>query len=380
MQGGGLKVLMISGDRNILVPGSAVATRMQEYGALVEELHIIVMADAAHGLKETKLGNNVWVYPTSASVSFLRPLSAARLGKKLVLEKKFVRGQSLITADSIEAGWAGMSIKYRWRLPLEVQLHTNIFSSFFSGFQNKVRQFFAGSVLSSADGVRVVSEELKARISPLTQASVTVLPIYVDPTPIENAPITFDLHARYGWQFVLLMVCRLAPEKNIPLALETLVLVRQQFPDTGLVIVGSGSEEVALRAKARKLGLNGFVEFAGWQTELASFYKTANVFLQTSYFEGYGLALVEAGLSGLPVVTTPVGLARELESGKDAYVLEPQAALFAAVIVDLLEHNQKRENLRFNLKQTLDMKLVSQEAYLSQLKTTWENTSRHISL
>jgi hypothetical protein len=44
----GLKVLMISSDRNIFVPGSAVSERMKEYGSLVEELHIIVLCDASH--------------------------------------------------------------------------------------------------------------------------------------------------------------------------------------------------------------------------------------------------------------------------------------------------------------------------------------------
>ncbi len=385
MQTGGLKVLMISSDRNILVPGSAVAERMKEYGALVEELHIVLMCDKEHtsSLKiengELKISDNVWVYPTKASFSLLRPLSAARLGKKLVLEKKFVRGQSLITGDSIEAGWAGLQIKRRWRLPLEVQLHTDIFSPFFSGFQNEVRQFFARGVLRAADGVRVVSESLKLAASSLQlKAVISVLPIYINREPIENAPITFDLHARYGWQFVLLMVCRLAPEKNISLALETLALVRQQFPDTGLVIVGSGPEEKNLKFKIKNLKLEGYVEFAGWQQDLASYYKTANVFLQTSFFEGYGLALVEAGLSGLPVVTTPVGLATELQNGKDAYVVLASAPLLAQAVVELLEHNEKRENLRFNLKQTLESKLLSKEDYLAKLKTTWETISHKI--
>ena len=379
MNFGGLKVLMISSDRNILVPDSAVAGRMKKYGELVDELHIVLMCDSSHGLKPTQLATRVWVYPTNSAIHFLRPIDAASLGKKIIVEKKFVRGQSVITADSIEGGWAGLKVKRKWRLPLEVQVHTNPFSPYYTGFQNSVRRLLAKKVFPQADMVRVVSEELKEKLVSSTHAPIVVLPILVQAEAIEQAPITFDLRARYGWQFVILSVARLAPEKNLPMALETLRIVRKQFPDTGLVIVGSGTEEGRLRSLIKKLDLVGFVELAGWQQELASFYKTANVFLQTSFFEGYGLALVEAGLSGLPVVTTPVGLARELEDNKDVFFVEAERPdIAAARIIDLLEHNQKRENLRFNLKHTLEQKLLSEVEYLKRMRETWEQTSRRI--
>ena len=57
-----MKVLMISSDRNIFVPGSAVSERMKEYRTLVEELHIIVFAKKSLGLKEKQLSSNIWVY------------------------------------------------------------------------------------------------------------------------------------------------------------------------------------------------------------------------------------------------------------------------------------------------------------------------------
>ena len=376
---------MISSDRKLLEEGSAVSERMKEYGGLVEELHIVLLSDNKHGLKESKIGNNVWVYPTNSFTSILRPIDAARIGKKLVFEKKFVRGKSLITCQDLESGWAGIRIKKKWRIPLEVQMHTDPFSPYFTGFQNRVRKFFARTVLANADSIRVVSENLKSKILNLkSDANVYVLPIYVDKEKIENAQIAFDLHARYPWRFILLSVCRLEPEKNLEFAIRILAMVRQSFPDTGLVVVGSGSEESRLKALVKKLNLDGAIAFAGWQNDLASFYKTANAYLQTSLFEGYGLSLIEAGLSGLPVVTTPVGIAAELEHGKDAYIFPLDSArgkpeeLFAAGIIDLIENNQKRENLKFNLKKTLEMKLVSKDQYLDQLLENWEKLAGRI--
>lgn len=376
----GLKVLILSSDRNIAVFGSPVSERMKEYGVLVEELHIVLLCDSAHGFKERQLDKNIWVYPTNSLTSFMRPLDAVRRGKKIIFEKKFVRGKSLITADSIECGWAGLRIKRKWRIPLEVQMHTDPFSPYFKGFQNIVRKFFVRTVLAKADSIRVVNESVAQKLKiENSKLRIYVLPIYVDKEKIENGKISFDLHTRYPWHFILLAVSRLAPEKNLELAIEALALVRKTFPDTGLLIVGSGPEEKVLKSKVQSLKLEGAVEFAGWQNDLASFYKTANAFIQTSLFEGYSLSLVEAGLSGLPIITTPVGIAQEFEHGKDAYIYPATSPeLFAQGIMDLIENNQKRENLRMNMKKTLESKLMPKEEYLKELKLNWEKTSKYI--
>ena len=371
---------MISSDRKILEEGSAVSERMKEYGALVEELHIVLLSDARHGLKDKQLPNNVWVYTTNSSINFLRPIDACRLGKRIVFNSKFVRGKSVITVqDPFECGWVGMRIKKKWRIPLEVQLHTDPFSPYFSGFSNSIRKTIARKVLRNADSVRAVTENLKSRVSSLTEAQIKVLPIYVDRKRIEQAGASFDLHTHYPWhpwRFIMLSVSRLAPEKNLELALAVLALVRKRFPDTGLVIVGSGPEEKVLKLKVKSLKLEGAVEFVGWQDGLSSFYKTADAFIQTSLFEGYGLSLVEAGLSGLPVVTTSVGIALELEHNRDAYIYPPSyPELLAQGVTDLIENSQKRENLRTNLKHTLEHKLLSKADYMAKIKENWEKTA-----
>ncbi len=121
------------------------------------------------------------------------------------------------------------------------------------------------------------------------------------------------------------------------------------------------------------------MQFVGWQEKLDSYYATADIFLQTSVFEGYGLALVEAGLTGLPVVTTEVGLAEELIHGNQAYVYSVgDLEAMVSGIVDLIEHKSKRENLRFNLKRFLQEKLLSRKDYLVQMKTAWEETGKKI--
>lgn len=375
-----LKILMIGSDRKLFEEGSSVSERMKEYGSLVGELHIVVLAMSSLGFKEKKISENVWVYPTNSSTRWLYVHDAYTMGGKIVLENKFVRGVSLITTqDPFECGLVGLKIKKKWKIPLEVQLHTDPFSPYFKGLLNRIRKIIARRVFKSADGVRVVTDSLGSKISNFTHAEIRVLPIYIDRQKIENGTSTLDLHAMYHWKFILLSVARLAPEKNLQLAIKTLAMVRKRYPDTGLVIVGSGPEEKILKQIVKSLKLEANVVFVGWQDNLYSFYKTANAFIQTSFFEGYGMALIEAGILGLPVITTPVGIATELKNDEDALIYPQESAeMFANGVVMLIENNYKRESLRTHLKGNLESKLIPKEDYMARIKDGWDNVSKKI--
>src|SRR6185503_8011999 len=112
-----------------------------------------------------QLAPNVWIYPTNSVSRWSYINDANRLGREIVFKNKFVRGQALITAqDPFESGLVAYKVKKRWRLPLEIQLHTDPFSPYFKDFLNIIRKFIARKVLRNADTVRVVSEELKAKV------------------------------------------------------------------------------------------------------------------------------------------------------------------------------------------------------------------------
>ena len=78
-----LKVLMIGSDRKLFEEGSAVVERIKGYGALVEELHIIVFALKSLGFTDKRIAPNVWIYPTNSFSRWLYIYDAASLGKKI---------------------------------------------------------------------------------------------------------------------------------------------------------------------------------------------------------------------------------------------------------------------------------------------------------
>lgn len=296
---------MISTDRNIFDKTSAVALRQIEYAKQYEEVHIIIFSKK--NFKETTLGSNIFIYPTRSLSRWLYVFDALKLGR-FIVEKRQIG--EVTCQDPFETGLVGALIKSREPVTLELQIHTDIGSPHFQNFTvlNKIRTLIANYTLVRANHIRVVSERIKEYISKhVDPARIEVRPIAVDVEKIKNAPITVDLHKKYP-QFtkIILMVTRLEKEKNVGMALEAFVKVREKIPKAGLVIVGSGSEEGKLKASA-----SDSVKFEGWQKDTATYFKTADVLLNTSRYEGYGVIFKEAQAAGLRIVSTDVGIAKE---------------------------------------------------------------------
>ena len=95
---------------------------------------------------------------------------------------------------------------------------------------------------------------------------------------------------------------------NVGCTIRAFALVQARYPDATLTLVGSGSEEEALRRQVSDLGLRN-VTFAGRvpQPEIHRFYADADIYLQTPSIDNMPASVIEAFASGLPVVATRVG-------------------------------------------------------------------------
>jgi glycosyltransferase involved in cell wall biosynthesis len=172
--------------------------------------------------------------------------------------------------------------------------------------------------LPKASHIRVVSARIEKYLVDqlkIDSSIIEIRPIMVDTEKLKNIPVTIDLHKKYPqFKKIVLMASRLEKEKNIAFALRVWKKVSGTLFGAGLVIVGSGGEESALKSLTQKLGLEKSVVFEPWANELSSYYKNTDVFLLTSFFEGYGMTLVEANTLGCAIVSSDVGIAPELSN------------------------------------------------------------------
>ena len=84
------------------------------------------------------------------------------------------------------------------------------------------------------------------------------------------------------------MSSRLERVKNIPLAIEAFKKVVEQEKNTGLIILGDGTEKKPLIKLVKNLDLEKNIIFEGWQENVLQYLKSADLFLNTSNHEGCG--------------------------------------------------------------------------------------------
>lgn len=150
----------------------------------------------------------------------------------------------------------------------------------------------------------------------------------------------------------LIQVASLLPVKNQALLLETLKLVKGEVPAVKLNLVGSGPLKLELTQLAHQLKLDQHVT---WHQHvpylsLPHLYQQSHLYVQTSWHESQGMAVLEAMACGLPVVGTPVGVVREVAC------LPPQLTKegLATQILQMFSNSTQREVLSQQARQIVE--------------------------
>ncbi len=133
-----------------------------------------------------------------------------------------------------------------------------------------------------------------------------------------DAAMRAALSDGYPEETILLYVGRLSPEKQI----EHIRAVLEAVPGTRLAIIGDGPHRERLAAHFAGLP----VKFMGYMTgeDLSRAYASADILTFPSAWESFGLVVVEAMASGLPVVASRVGGVTDVVTeGVNGYTFEP---------------------------------------------------------
>lgn len=138
------------------------------------------------------------------------------------------------------------------------------------------------------------------------------------------------------------------PRKGFRYLLRAFALVRDQFPDARLLVVGGGDPEL-YREDLSRLGSQG-IEFVGYvETEqLPRYYVSCDLFCTPSIKgESFGIILLEAIASGRAVVASRIpGHASVIDHGQDGWLVPPQDPVaLALALVRLLADREKREEI-----------------------------------
>ena len=120
----------------------------------------------------------------------------------------------------------------------------------------------------------------------------------------------------------LITASRLATEKHVDWLINAVVEARKTIPDISLDIYGKGGAEITLNEQIQKLGASQYIHLMG-QHDLTDVYVKYEAYLSASTSEGFGLTLMEAIGSGLPIIGFDVRYGNQnfITNGKNGYRL-----------------------------------------------------------
>jgi glycosyltransferase involved in cell wall biosynthesis len=143
--------------------------------------------------------------------------------------------------------------------------------------------------------------------------------------------------------FLIGIVGRLSPEKNIPGFLEAARRLSKRYGHLRFVVVGEGPERECREGLTMRLGLDGKVRFTGFVEEMEEVYSLLDMLVIASSTEGVPLTILEAMKHGIPVVSTGVGgIPEVIEDGVDGLMVGAgdTAALCRAVETLVVDGNR----------------------------------------
>lgn len=174
--------------------------------------------------------------------------------------------------------------------------------------------------------------------------------------------------------FSMITASRLAQEKHIDWLVRAVIEVHKTLPDITFDIYGSGGMDAKLREIIAEGQAGDYIRLMG-HADLTDIYSQYEVYLTASTSEGFGLTLMEAVGSGLPMIgfDVPYGNQTFIEDGGNGYLL-PVAENH---VVDVITKSYKDAIVR--LYEEGNIEAMRQKSYdlaqgflTSQVKAAWK--------
>ncbi|MBN2087485.1 glycosyltransferase family 4 protein [Candidatus Peregrinibacteria bacterium] len=310
------KVLLLNYEFPPLGGGAANATYflLKEFSKK-KDIEIDLITSSTGEYKEEKFADNIKIYyldigknekmhSQSIKDLLLYSWKAYRHAKKLMKLKSY----NIVHAFfGIPCGYIAMKLG----LPYIVSLRGSdvpFFNERYTLLDRLIFKRLSGKIWKKAKAVIANSEELKAlALKSHPNQKIDIIHNGVDVDTFQNVP------SSKRDKFTILCVSRLTSRKGISFLIKAFAKLNSTN-DCVLTIVGGGNREIELKNLAKDLGVDKSIEFLGAvsKEEIPKSYRSSDVFVLPSLYEGMSNSCLEAMASGIPVVTTDTGGMKEL--------------------------------------------------------------------
>lgn len=182
----------------------------------------------------------------------------------------------------------------------------------------------------------------------LTQ-TMAVVPLWIDTAAMRATPASEVIEP--AGRPRLLFIGQLTPRKGYDLLVRALPAVLQAHPTTVLGIVSglNPADRAAMEQMAADLGVAQAVHFLGRvaDEQLINLFRTSDLYVTPTRYEGFGLTLLEAMAGGCPVITSTIPVVDEIvEHGVNGWLVRyDDPAALADGIIRLLDEPDLRSGL-----------------------------------
>jgi alpha-1,6-mannosyltransferase len=276
-----------------------------------------------------------------------------------ILERE--RPDIIESGDPYQVGWKAISVGRSLKIPVVGFYHSHFPEAYLRGparFLRGVAQRYVRKLYNRFEATLVPSQQLAGVLENWGVRNVRVVNLGVNteifcPKPDDSA-VTRDSQGIAPDRKLLLYVGRLAQEKNTETLFTSFEMLAKRRPqEFELLIIGDGPQGAQLRRLQTQTENVKWIPYCTDSSELARFYRAADVFVHPGIQETFGLVALESQACGTPVVgihgsymdriifheqkswareNTPEALADAIEefSGKDLKSLGAVAASAAA--------------------------------------------------
>lgn len=178
----------------------------------------------------------------------------------------------------------------------------------------------------------------------LNPSRVVVVPngVDVERSPMRNAGAAARLRTGFALppdaRVLMATAVLRGPGKGLHVLLDALPQVIAACPGARLVVIGDGPSRAGLQARARQLGIETAVRWAGARDDVPALLAGAEIFVHPTLDDPFPTAVLEAMSAGLPIVATGVdGIPEMIDAGHSGRLVPPSdAAALASALTELL--------------------------------------------
>lgn len=383
-----MNILMIGLDYTLAMPSSEVVGDTQKrhtmYAKYVESIHIIIQCVKRPNLKTQKLAENLFIYPTNSSSRIKAVYDSYKIASRICKNHQI---DLITTQDPFTCGFVGYLLKRKYKLPLNIQMHSDIFDNKYwlrERRYNRLFNFMGKRLICKADTLRIGTSREKEKLTQKWEIKpdrIYLLPVVVDITKFIN-PLDENIREQFkakGFEKIVLFVGRLVYPKDLATLLKAAKIVIDNQPKVLFIIVGDGPDKGNLEMLSKSLRISNNVIFTGEisRDEVPKYFCSCDLFTLSSIYEGTSRVLVEAVASGKPIVTTNIaGVDDIVINEKTGFIVEPKDfQKLAEKIIYLLKHPKVVEEMGRTGFEHIT-RIFNEKKMIEGLIKMWEETAR----